>query len=146
MSVVLESHEPNIQTLASARLRANMTAVRVSFTWLGVRKSLSSHQRDQAAQSFGAEGKFLSAGKKLLDTNHPAFKAVSTVRSTAITFWKGCSLPFPEPGIRLIRQDSIEDFNARMNSFRRELAAAVTQLAEHYGELRRAARDRLGAP
>ena len=28
-------------------------------------------------QKFGAEGDFLSAGKKLLDTRHPAFKAVT---------------------------------------------------------------------
>ena len=144
MSVVLDSNEPNIQTLASVRLRASMTAARVSFTWLGVRKSLSSHQLQQAVQSFGAEGKFLSAGKKLLDTNHPAFKAVTTVRSTAIAYWKGCSLPFPEPGIRLILQDSVDQFNAKMNAFREELVQAVEQLSEHYEELRSAARERLG--
>lgn len=144
MSAILEPQDVSVQTLASARLRANMTAARVSFTWLGVRKSLSSIQRDQAAHSFGAEGKYLSAGKKLLDTTHPAFKAVTTVRSTAVAYWKGCSLPFPEPGIRLIRQDCIEDFSARMTAFGQELATAVEQLSEHYAELRTAARERLG--
>ena len=59
------------------RLRATMAAVRVSFTWFGVRKTLTPEQKAQAADTFGAEGQFLSAGKKLLDTRHPAFKAVT---------------------------------------------------------------------
>jgi len=144
MSMVLEPNDLDVQRLASGRLRANMTAARISFTWLGVRKSLSSPQRDQAAHSFGAEGKFFSAGKKLLDTAHPAFKAVTAVRSTTVAYWKGCSLPFPESGIRLIRQDGVDEFNTQMLAFRQELAAAVERLSEHYDELRSAARERLG--
>jgi hypothetical protein len=121
-----------------------MAAARLSFNWLGVRKSLSSSQKDQAADSFGAEGKYLSAGKKLLDTSHPAFKAVTAVRSQAVAYWKGISLPFPESGIRLIPQGSINEFNERMSSFRDDLDEAVLELNEHYGELRQAARERLG--
>jgi len=121
-----------------------MAAARLSFNWLGVRKSLSSSQKDQAADSFGAEGKYLSAGKKLLDTAHPAFKAVTSIRGRTIAYWKGISLPFPEPGIRLIRQSSIDEFNERMSSFRDELDEAVLELNEHYDELRQAARERLG--
>ncbi|HWL08258.1 MAG TPA: hypothetical protein VNQ76_07635, partial [Planctomicrobium sp.] len=64
-------------TSASQRLRTTMAAARLSFTWLGVRKTLTVEQKNLAADSFGAEGKFLSAGKKLLDTSHPAFKAVT---------------------------------------------------------------------
>ena len=81
---------------ASERLRTTMAAARLSFTWLGVRKSLTSAQKDQAADSFGAEGKFLSAGKKLLDTAHPAFKAVTAIRGQTVAYWKSVSLPFPE--------------------------------------------------
>ena len=144
MSTVSEPITESLHTISSHRMRATMTAARVSFTWLGVRKSLSSPQRDQAAHSFGAESKYLSAGKKLLDTSHPAFKAVTAVRSTAIAYWKGVSLPFPEPGIRLIRQDSVDEFNAKMNAFREQLADAVEELSTHYDELRSAAQERLG--
>ncbi len=129
----------------SQRMLATMAAARLSFTWLGVRKSLNSHQRDQAADSFGAEGKFLSAGKKLLDTSHPAFKAVTAIRGQALHYWKGMSLPFPEPGIRLIRQDAIGQFNGRIAEFKEELAEAVQELDHHFDELRQAARSRLGA-
>ena len=144
MTSVLDEPRSQASTSASDRLRSTMAAARLSFNWLGVRKSLSSSQKDQAADSFGAEGKFLSAGKKLLDTSHPAFKAVTAVRSQAVAYWKGISLPFPEPGIRLIPQGSIDEFNERMSAFRDELDEAVLQLNEHYDELRHAARERLG--
>ena len=144
MTSVLEEPRSPSASAASDRLRAAMTAARLSFNWLGVRKSLSSSQKDQAADSFGAEGKYLSAGKKLLDTSHPAFKAVTAVRSQAVAYWKGISLPFPESGIRLIPQGSIDEFNERMSSFRDDLDEAVLELNEHYGELRHAARERLG--
>ena len=134
-----------LQTVSpSDRLRTSMAAARVSFTWLGVRKSLSSSQKDQAANHFGAESKFLSAGKKLIDTSHPAFKAVTNVRSQTIAYWKEVSLPFPEPGIRLIRLDAIEEFNRKMALYQVQLEDAVRTLDQHYEELRNAARDRLG--
>ena len=105
MSTLLD--EPATLIQPSARLRATMAAVRVAFTWFGVRKSLTAEQKAQAADTFGAEGQFLSAGKKLLDTRHPAFKAVTGVRGRVLSFWKGITLPYHESGIRLLRQDDL---------------------------------------
>ena len=105
-----------------------MAAVRVSLTWFGTRKSLTAEQKAEAAEPFGAEAKFISAGKKLLDTKHPAFKAVTAVRGKVIAYWKSLSLPYPEPGIRLIRQQKIDAFAAQMREFQEQLAEAVTNL------------------
>ena len=128
---------------ASQRLRDTMAAARLSFTWLGVRKSLTNEQKNQAADSFGAEGKFLSAGKKLLDTSHPAFKAVTAIKGRCLSYWRAVSLPYPEPGIRLIRQQGINEFDNQMAAFREELREAVDELDRRYTELRSAARRRL---
>ena len=143
-SILEEPQTAPSVSAAATRLRTTMAAARLSFTWLGGRKSLTASQKDQAADSFGAEGKFLSAGKKLLDTSHPAFKVVTAVRGRAVAYWKGVSLPYPEPGIRLIRQSEIQDFDQRMADFRDELDEAVTDLDRHFDELRSAARQRLG--
>ena len=107
------------------RLRAETAAVRVSFTWFGTRKALTAGQKAEAAEAFGAEGKFLSAGKKLLDTRHPHFKAVTSVKGQATAYWRSISLPYPEPGLRLIRRDQIADFTGTMTEFKRELDRAV---------------------
>src|SRR4051794_10260640 len=98
----------------SQRLRLETAAVRVSFTWLGVRKTLSPEQKAEAAESFGAEGQYLSAAKKLLDTRHPAYRGVTAVRGRIVSYWRGVTLPYPEPGIRLIRQDRLEAFDLQM--------------------------------
>ena len=131
-------------TSPADRLRTTMAAVRLSFTWLGVRKTLTAEQKRRAADPFGAEEKYLSAGKKLLDTSHPAFRDVTAVRGRAVQDWKQVTLPYPEPGLRLIRQDQLEAFDHRLQGYQQELAAAVEELQRHYAELRTAARQRLG--
>jgi hypothetical protein len=127
------------------RLRATMAACRVAWTWLGTQKTLTAEQKARAAEAFDAEGASLSAGKKLLDTSHPAYRAVTAVRSKIDTHWRGLTLPFPEPGVRLIKHDAVEPFAAQMIDYRTELDDAVANLDRHYGELRRAAADRLGS-
>src|SRR5262249_14891899 len=119
-------------------------AVRVSFTWFGVRKALTNEQKNQAAEPFGAEGDFISARKKLLDTKHAAYKEVTGVRGKGRAFWRSLTVPFPEPGIRLIRQHEVEGFNQKMATFRTELDTAVRSLDQRYSELKRAAQRRLG--
>ncbi len=129
MSMLLEepSTHATTETTATQRLRTTMAAMRLSFTWFGTRKTLSPEQKAQAADTFGAEGDFLSAGKKLIDTKHPKFKAVTAVRGRAVAYFKGISLPFPEPSIRLIRQDDLDAVNEQMASLQQELAAAVDE-------------------
>jgi hypothetical protein len=122
-----------------------MCATRISFVWFGARKTLSAAQRDQAAESFGAEGEFLSAGKKLLDTRHPQFKTVTSVRNRARSYWTSLSLPYPESGIRLVRQDAVETFQDQMTVFKDELDEAVGQLDKQYAALKAAAQERLGS-
>ena len=130
---------------AAQRLRATFAAVRVCFTWFGVRKSLSTEQKAQAAEQFGAEGQFLSAAKKLLDTRDPKFRRVTSVRSRVVAYWKALSLPYPEPGMRLIKQDDVEPFSQQMTRYRDELTEAVAELDDHFDALKSAARERLGS-
>jgi len=146
MSLLLEEEPVTCRkgTSPAQRLRSTMAAVRISLSWLGVRKTLTREQKAQAADTFGAESEFLSAGKKLLDTRHPAYKSVNSVRSRIVSYWKGITLPYPEPAIRLMRQDDIEAFSRQMDRLRAELAEAVQHLNEEYTGLKSAARERLG--
>src|SRR5688572_29197017 len=128
MTTTVANHPPRRSARAESpaqRLRQSFAAVRVSFTWLGVRKALSTEQKAQAAEGFGAEGTYLSAAKKLLDTRDPSYRAVTAVRSQTVGYWRAMSLPYPEPGVRLIKQDSVAQFDSRMGEFRAELTEAV---------------------
>jgi len=130
---------------AAERLRTTMAAARVAFTWWGVQRALTAEQKAQAAQAFDAEGQFLSAGKRLLDTKHTAFRAVTVIRTKITDYWKGLLLPFPEPGVRLIRLDGVESFDRTMADYKAELDDAVANLDRHFDELKRTAALRLGS-
>lgn len=110
MSAVLDGPQVRPSASPSQRMRSGMAAARVSVHWFGVRKSLTQQQTAQAADAFGAEDRFLSAAKKLLDTTHPRFKAVTSVRTRLQSYWKGDSLPFPEPRVRSVRRDHVQGF------------------------------------
>jgi len=144
MTTVLAEPERQTALNPAQRMRSVMAAARVSVHWFGVRKSLTPQQTAQAADAFGAEDRFLSAAKKLLDTTHPAFKAVTAVRSRVQCYWKGVSLPFPEPGVRLIRRDQVDAFADQMRRFQEDLAGAVEDLNNRYGDLKAAAQQKLG--
>jgi hypothetical protein len=69
-----EAQQPVTQTTPNAanRLRAKMAAVKLSFTWLGVRKTLAQEQRTITARAFHADRELLSASKLILDTKNLA--------------------------------------------------------------------------
>jgi hypothetical protein len=131
-------------TTPAERLQATMAAVRVAFTWFGIRKTLTSSQKAQAAETFGTEEDCLAASKKLLDTRAEACKAVTSIRNRIRALWWGMSLPYPDPGVRLIRQAQVDRFNDQMTRMRQELAEAVEGLDAQLPELKQAARQRLG--
>lgn len=130
---------------ASTRLRENFSACRLKFKWLGTSKTLSADQKSQAAEAFDADSGSISAGKRLIDVKHDAWKALTSIKSQATKYWKDNSLPFPETGLRLIRQDRIEDFNSTFEDFREQLESGVRMFDDQFAEIKEAARSRLGS-
>ena len=135
----------NTNQTAANRVRQDFAACRVKFKWLGTSKSLSSEQKSQAAESFGADGNSISAGKKLIDTKHEAYKALTSIKSQITRYWKDNTLAYPEPGKRLLRQNRIAEFNSTLEDYREQIEAGVRMLAEHYDQIKSAAQVRLGA-
>jgi hypothetical protein len=133
-----------LERSAANRLRTTMAAVKLSFTWLGVRKTLAPDQRTTAARAFQADRELLSASKLILDTKNPAYRAVAAVRSEASGYWRTVTLPFPEPGIRLLPQNSLGLFASTMQTYRDRLQRASQDLAAQYDQIKSEAERRLG--
>lgn len=110
-------------------------AVSISFTWWGTKRTLSAEQTETAANEFNANKSFVSAQKRLIDTKDDAFRKVSSCRSCAKTYWKGHTLPFPDPGIRLIKRDAVLAFESEMCRQQGTLAEAVQELQAKYDDL-----------
>lgn len=148
MSTALEAapaHNSTNDISAVSRVRNNFIACRVKFKWFGTSKSLTSDQKSKAAESFGAEGTAISAAKRLIDTKHESYRCLTSVKSQINRFWRDSSLPYPEAGIRLIRNDAVDEFNSSLVEFKRLLASGVLVLNQHFSELKEAARIRLGS-
>jgi hypothetical protein len=141
-----EAQQPVTQTTPNAanRLRTTMAAVRLAFTWLGVRKTLAPEQRTTAARAFHADRELLSASKLILDLKHPAYRAVAAVRSEASGYCRTVTLPFPEAGIRLLPQNSLGLFSTTMQTYRERLQEAARELAAQYDQIKSEAERRLG--
>ncbi len=140
------TNNPVTQTTPNAanRLRTTMAAVKLAFTWLGVRKTLAPEQRTTAARAFHADRELLSASKLILDTKNPAYRAVAAVRSEASSYWRTVTLPFPEAGIRLLPQNSLGLFATTMQTYRERLQEAARELAGQYDQIKSEAERRLG--
>jgi hypothetical protein len=129
---------------SAQRLRTTMAAVRLAFTWLGVRKTLAPEQRTTAARAFHADRELLSASKLILDTKNAAYRNVARVRSEASGYWRAETLPFPEAGLRLLPQAKLPAFDSRMAQYRQELRHAASELAGQYDQIKSEAERRLG--
>ena len=151
MSTVLEpetegrSNDESVVASSVNRIRTDFAACRVKFRWFGTTKTLTTAQKSQAAESFGAQGKAISAAKRLIDTKDDRYRVLTSIKSTITRYWKDSSLAFPEPGIRLIRQDRIDEFDDKLRSYRDELDSAVASLDNQFSTLKQAARVRLGS-
>ena len=128
-----------------SRVRNNFIACRVKFKWFGTTKSLSRDQKVLAAEFFGADGAAISAAKRLIDTKHESYRALTSIKSQINRYWRDHSLPYPEAGLRLIRNDSVDEFDSTLLRYRDCLEAAVGELNRHFSDLKEAARIRLGS-
>lgn len=126
-------------------MRQSMGAVKLSFSWMGTQRKLSDVQTKQAADMFEAATELVTASKRLIDTKHPAYKAVTAIKSQAAAFWRGITLPYPQEGVRLIRQEDVSGFETRMQDFKAQLEAAVANLQLEYETIKEKAREKLGS-
>jgi hypothetical protein len=136
---------PRVTSVTTAQtLREQTVGVRLSFRWLGIRRRLRDDQLRRARAVFQAAEGSLSASKKLLNTRHPAWRAVVQAKRRLIGYWRAVSLPYPETATRLLRRDWIEDFELKMDALKADLIAARTRLDVMYAELLGDARNSLG--
>jgi hypothetical protein len=126
------------------RLRSMAAAVRVCLHWWGVHRALTNQQKEEVSAGYAADSRFLTAGKKLVDTRHAAIRRLSSIKTRIVNYWRGISLPYVEPGTRLIRQSDIETFVHTMEGFRDELAQSERDLNAALPEIVADARRRLG--
>ena len=144
MSTIPVADVPLDAASPAQRLRRIAAAVRLHFTWWGVHKTLTAQQKEEVVAAYAADVRFLTAGKKIIDVRHEAFRKLTSLRTRMVNYWRGLTLPYTEPGVRLIRQSDIEAFVHTLQGFREELTQAEAELNAVYDDMKSDARRRLG--
>jgi hypothetical protein len=126
------------------KLRKQTIAVRLRKNKFGLTKKLNAEQISRAAGEFEADSRFLKATKKLLNNRDKAYLAVTGQLNLATATWKAMTVPFPEPGVRLIKKDRVEQFTQAIAAIQAQLAQEAAALQEQYAALRVQAQERLG--
>jgi len=146
MSTETEIITPDVDNIRETanELRQTMGAVRVSFSWLGTQRKLSDAQTKQAADTFHAETDLVTASKKLIDTKNPTYRVLTALKSQVSAYWRSMTLPYPQEGIRLIKQSDVAAFEEKMREFKEQLSAAAANLQLEYESVKEAARQKLG--
>ena len=100
MSTITVSDIPLDTANPAQRLRRTAAAVRVQFTWWGVHRSLTARQKEEAGLAYDADARLITAGKKLLDTRHEAFRKLTSSAAASSTTGaaSACRTPSPASG------------------------------------------------
>lgn len=131
-------------TTAGEELRRNCAAVRLHVKSFGTTRTLSQGQVAELMDGGNTDTTMLRASKKLLDAGHPTVKLLGRIRSQILSTWRGMTLPYTEPGVRLMPRNLVPEFEQRMGFLRDELTAAVAELEGVWPSLLDAAQERLG--
>lgn len=125
-------------------LRKDTMAVSLKLRRFGKRRSMTTDQVRTSAEAFGADPEYVGGSKRLLNDKHIRYKAVSAALSQARVTWKSLTVPYPEPGKRLMRRSKLAEFEAAMQEHVDQLGNAVAALDEIYhAELIPEAQERL---
>lgn len=144
MSTLTVADIPLDTTSPAQRLRRMAAAVRVHFTWWGVHRTLTAQQKEEVGLTYNADSRFITAGKKLVDVRHEAFRRLTSLRTRIVNYWRGLTLPYVENAVRLIRQSDVEGFVQTLEELRAELVQAEAELNAVYDQIKAQARERLG--
>ena len=117
------------------RLRQEALGVVLEKSQFGLSRTVTDEQRERMADLFQAEAPSVRATKRLLNKRNEAYLRVTGLLNRAREIWQESTVPFPEPGMRLIRRDRIAQFDERMQAVKTELVEAVQALEAVYRDV-----------
>lgn len=126
-------------------LREKFGGVSLTFKWMGTEKKADLKDVNEVAYVLDAEAKFISVKKKLIDTRDKDYKKLTSIKSRIQALWRENTLPWIEPGCRLMQKILLESFQKDIFQPEKEaLLAAVKNLNDRWPEILEDAPQRLG--
>lgn len=125
-------------------LKAKTIGVSLSFKWWGIRKAVKDSAKVEIASHFETSLDSLTISKHLINSRNPHYRKLTSLRNRIRKGWIDSSLPYVEDGIRLLRRDHVNCFDADMNEHRAELNQAMESFSSNWSSICVEAQGRLG--
>lgn len=137
MPTVAAAVTQTVDLTPSEVLKNQCLGVRVTFNWYRTSRQVDKVAKQEMAVAANSSEEGFSASKNLMDSKHPVVKEANELQSRISGYFKSMTVPLagfvsgrgrPEPGVRLLNVSKVEEFDARMNSFKPELEAMTVKL------------------
>jgi len=125
-------------------LQANTIAVSMKLTRFGNSKKLDENCHEEVARVIDANIDRIKATEVIVNSKHPAYKAVTSHMSKAKRYFVDHTVTYPEPTIRLLNAGKLNDFNQTIEDYIGEMHDLVDTLDSHRDILVEDARIALG--
>lgn len=125
-------------------MKKMMVASKITIHWVGASKVMGRGIRETMASAVEAEESSITASKRLYNSRIECIREINALKSKIREFWLEMSLPYVEPGIRLIKADEVEEFNHRMGVWAGLLKTAAERVQEMREVIIQDAKERLG--
>lgn len=116
----------------------------LSFTWLGTTAVVKGSDLVETASHFDARPNALRLSKRVLDSRHPTVRQLNRVKSGIRRDWIQSTLPYVEPGVRLMRRDRTNELAQAVRQASEVLDSLSVELEDRRREVLEQAEARLG--
>lgn len=124
-------------------LQEQAAGVSLSWTWMGVTRVLKGEEKEKAAELWDADPSALSLSKRIINTKNEWFAVLTKIKSKVTGMWIDRTLPWVDKGVRLIRKEEVDAFDADCSQYAGRLADAVAMLVKNWGEVKQEAKKSL---
>jgi len=125
-----------------ARLRSGTIGCQLAFAGIGVRRSIEEAIKEQVAQSLDTHAEDLVASYKLFAKAD--LTDVTSTKGALKAFWMSYTLPYIEPGVRLLPHAQLQQFQLGMTPLMGNFATAVAELQGEMPQIKARRKEALG--
>src|SRR5262245_20905046 len=124
--------------------RETTIATEYHLRWLYVCKSIDANTREEAAELYNADNSRLRAQRIVIDTQHPLWREMTSLKNASRKFWIDNSKPYVERGVRLTPHRSIAPLLDGIREFNTQMQLVSDRMEPEWQGMREEARRKLG--
>jgi hypothetical protein len=123
----------------------NYVQVAVSWQWPGSSRAVKGSLREEIVDGLDAQSEAVSASTRMFQWRQPALARVRQLKREVQAYWHGLTVAWAEEaGARLLPKAKVEEFEARMNAYREQLAGLAAEVQAARAEIIERAKSQRG--